>query len=78
MSWFDSPNLTKGQTSVTSAVSLKDEKEKRDAMVKALMNYSSDMPEQKMVGRIVQPLSPFETLSKLGAAGYGAYKAGQK
>lgn len=81
MSWFNLPNFSNAQNPtapVAPVASPDDEKKKRDAMVKALMNYGSEIPEQKMVGRIVQPISPFETLSKLGAAGYGAYKAGQK
>lgn len=79
MSWFDLPNYANTQnTPAVPVLSPEDEQKKRDALIKALMNYGSDIPEQKMIGRIVQPISPMETLAKLAASGYGAYKAGQK
>lgn len=81
MSWYNLPSFANTQNTPAApapVLSTEDEQKKRDALAKALMNFGSDIPEQKMVGRIVQPISPMETLAKLGAAGYGAYKAGQK
>ena len=81
MSWFNLPSFSNTQSTPAApapVLSPEDEQKKRDSLAKALMNFGSDIPEQKMVGRIVQPISPMETLAKLGAAGYGAYKAGQK
>lgn len=62
----------------TAVAQLTDNEKKRQDIAKALMAYGSDMPDQGMVGRVAKPISPFETLSKLGASGIGAYMAGKK